>query len=34
MLALCFLMKLDEFVRGMIDGGMSVNSLRSTHQFS
>ena len=31
MLALCFLIKLDEIV---IDGGMSVNSLCSTHQFS
>ena len=33
-LALCFLMKLDRNVRGMMDGGMSVNSVHRSHQFS
>ena len=28
-LALCFLMKLDGIVRGMMDGVISVNSLRT-----
>ena len=30
-LDLCFLMKLDGIARGMKDGGMSVNSLRSSY---
>ena len=33
-LALGYSMKLDGIVRGMKDGGMSMNSLRNTHQFS
>ena len=33
-IAVCFSMKLDGIVRGMMDGGMSVNSLCSTHHFS